>query len=496
MTNGIKIIVSSIYELFYEDQRGGSFYKSNSLLSETLDNQIFDGYYYVIYTDQKTSQRYNLESKYNKPNIKIIYKELNSDFYLNDVNPIREERFNNGDIYDRIYSVKNYMEVILNKLENLIEVSKLNLFDKPIDSIIWLDSGLFGTSCDNAWRDYMKSIIYGKSIFLDKIFEKIDQYNFIATKGNGIVMNYELKDKLRNMFGNDIKITPGCLFGGKINLIEDYLKDYRDVFLRFIKTHRQLISEQEVLSILFDHKELKYFEFDDWIDLQKAILKIIDFYNESDYLINKCYSYGFFESTNLVKKDFYKDTEILLEILKISNFELDKIDLSGYGSITKNLSTFAQYFNYPSGKEHYRLLTYISKFYNNEKLLDDGSNIGASALALSDNLSNEILSYDIVFFEETQLIKKDNVKFFVGDILDTPELLTQTRFIMLDTSHDGVFENIFYNHLVKTNYKGLLFLDDIKLNNEMILFWNSIKEEKYDITNIGHNTGSGIVIFE
>jgi hypothetical protein len=30
----------------------------------------------------------------------------------------------------------------------------------------------------------------------------------------------------------------------------------------------------------------------------------------------------------------------------------------------------------------------------------------------------------------------------------------------------------------------------------MEYFWNSITQEKYDLTKIGHSTGSGIVIFE
>ena len=296
MTNGIKIIVTSIYETHYENERGGSFYKSNALLSETLDAQIFENYYYVIYTDKNTSQKYDLESKYNKPNIKLVYKELNSDFYLDQINPIREERFKNGDIYDRIYCVKNYVEVILNKIENLIEVSKSNFFDKPIDSVIWLDSGLFGTSCDNAWRDYIKSVIYKKPIFLDKIFEKVDEHNFLACQGNHIVINYEVRERIQNLFGFEIKLTPGCLFGGKQNLIEDYLSEYKNVFLKFTQTYRQLISEQEILSIILNNKNLKYFEFDDWTDLQKAILQIIDFYVESDYQTTKCYSYPYIKT--------------------------------------------------------------------------------------------------------------------------------------------------------------------------------------------------------
>lgn len=496
MTNGIKIIVSSIYELYYEPERSGSFYKSNALLSETLDAQIFENYYYVIYTDKITSQKYDLESKYKKPNIKLVYKELNSDFYVNQINPIREERFRNGEIYDRIYSVKNYIEVILNKIENLIEVSQSNFFNLPIDSVIWLDSGLFGTSCDNSWRDYIKSVIYGKPIFLDKIFEKIDEFDFLACKGNQIVINYEVRERIKNLFGFDIDLTPGCLFGGKQYVVKNHLSDYKNIFLKFIQTHRQLISEQEVLSIVLKNKKLKYFEFDDWSDLQKAVLQIIDFYVESDYKTTKCYSYPHMEVKQIEPKEYYTDREILNKILSFSNYELDNLDLSHFDNTINRMSTFAQYFKYPSGREHYRLLSHISKLFRNELLFDIGSNNGCSAIAISDNVENKVLSYDVHFFEETQLIQRENITFYVADVLDTPEVLKKTRFIILDTDHDGKFENIFYDHLIETNYKGLLFLDDIKLNNPMISFWNSINKEKYDVSHIGHNTGSGIVIFE
>jgi hypothetical protein len=37
--------------------------------------------------------------------------------------------------------------------------------------------------------------------------------------------------------------------------------------------------------------------------------------------------------------------------------------------------------------------------------------------------------------------------------------------------------------------------DDIHLNNEMSYFWNALKNEKYDITEIGHHTGTGIAIY-
>jgi hypothetical protein len=39
-------------------------------------------------------------------------------------------------------------------------------------------------------------------------------------------------------------------------------------------------------------------------------------------------------------------------------------------------------------------------------------------------------------------------------------------------------------------------LDDINLNNPMKEFWNVITEDKYDISEYGHWSGTGLVIFE
>lgn len=48
--------------------------------------------------------------------------------------------------------------------------------------------------------------------------------------------------------------------------------------------------------------------------------------------------------------------EILNLILNLQNQELDNLDLHPYDHIISKLSTFALYFYWPSGREHYRLL--------------------------------------------------------------------------------------------------------------------------------------------
>jgi hypothetical protein len=282
-------IVTSIYELNYENLRGGGVYKGFQLLTETIRALIFDEFNYVIYTDKYTHDKHNLSEVFKHPNITIKFQELNSDFYTTKINPIRQDRFSKGEIYDRIYAVSNYMEVILNKIKHIVDESNLSNED---DSVIWLDSGLFGTSCHNAWRDYIKTIVYDK-FFLDKIFKKVDENGFIATKGKEILINYELKDRIALMCdeGSDINIIPGCLFGGKVKNNLDLLSNYENLYLEYITKNNELVSEQELLFMLTNNKNVKFFEFGDWLDLQKAFLEILDLYDEKKYKIDSILGY-------------------------------------------------------------------------------------------------------------------------------------------------------------------------------------------------------------
>jgi len=183
---------------------------------------------------------------------------------------------------------------------------------------------------------------------------------------------------------------------------------------------------------------------------------------------------------------------ILEQIKGVTNQELNLID-------TSNINNYKMYGNTEcyhvfSGREHYRLLMYVSTLFNGEVLFDVGTNECRSAIALSYNKANKIKSYDIVQINpENPII--ENVEFILGDSTKDEELI-HSPFIFLDVDHDGTYENIFYNHLKESGWKGLLMLDDIHLNDDMRLFWNNITEEKYDLTSIGHWSGTGLVVFK
>lgn len=154
-----------------------------------------------------------------------------------------------------------------------------------------------------------------------------------------------------------------------------------------------------------------------------------------------------------------------------------------------------KYFFDVNYREHYRLIAYLATLFDNTALFDIGTNLGYSALALSYNPSNTVVSYDIVECKELGCREELNkIEYCLGDARQDPRLL-KSPFIMLDTNHDGQFEKELYDHLLKNGYKGLLFLDDIHLNIPMRKFWHSISMPKEDISDLGHWSGSGLVDF-
>jgi len=283
MTNGTKI-VSSIYELNYVKERNGERYKNFPLLVATLKNIIFPEYNYVIYTDQNSYEKFNLQYEFNQPNVEFKFKELNTSESCELIDKIRHDELSGGMNYDRIYCVNNYLEVVINKLKFLIDESV------DCENIFWIDAGLIGTSCHDGWRDYMAPLINSKN-FLEKILEKIQKHGFIHLKGNSIVMNYEMVARFQELYGVELKVVPGCLFGGKSKKVRHLLDGYLDIFTSYLIKYNQLISEQEVLTaITGQNKEECYaFEFGDWLDLQKGFLNILDIYDESKYTRERCY---------------------------------------------------------------------------------------------------------------------------------------------------------------------------------------------------------------
>jgi hypothetical protein len=176
---------------------------------------------------------------------------------------------------------------------------------------------------------------------------------------------------------------------------------------------------------------------------------------------------------------------------------LEMIDLYPYITWHEN----KRYFDLPAGKEHYRLLAHLSlQFPRGHTFLDVGTYTGMSAMALAYNRTCKVVSFDLVSTLPNQIINpqnRSNIEFKVENILSNlSSHLKDCLCIFLDTNHDGTFEHQFYTALKDHNYKGILLLDDIHLNNSMEFFWKSISHKKIDLTSLGHWSGTGAVVFD
>jgi hypothetical protein len=164
------------------------------------------------------------------------------------------------------------------------------------------------------------------------------------------------------------------------------------------------------------------------------------------------------------------------------------------------------YFHHHSGREHYRLLMYLSQQFDNVDFIELGIHRGASSLSLSTNKNNQVYCFDIkpTIPEILKNLGFDDIKNIHSTIIDVlktdqyNEKILNSALIFLDTNHDGIFETNFYNFLVKNNYSGILMMDDIHHEEypELREVWNkTITHSKIDITKYGHWSGTGLVMF-
>jgi hypothetical protein len=162
------------------------------------------------------------------------------------------------------------------------------------------------------------------------------------------------------------------------------------------------------------------------------------------------------------------------------------------------------YFFDKPGKEHYRLLSYLSCLFNNSNIIDLGTHLGNSALALSYNKTNTIYTFDIVNEVRENIKNIDNIRFVTDDLFDDKnkekykELILSSPFIFLDVDpHNGKMEYNFIHYLQEINYQGFIVCDDIWYFKEMRdNFWYKINDPfRYDLTHVGHWSGTGAITF-
>lgn len=187
-----------------------------------------------------------------------------------------------------------------------------------------------------------------------------------------------------------------------------------------------------------------------------------------------------------------------MKVVEISRELVNSVDLNPYLKYI-DWHENSKFFNLEAGKEHYRLLAYLANQIDSEILIDIGTFYGFSAVALSSS-SKPVVTYDVCDWIpdnlEHSVKNKENIVCKITDCINDMDTVTKATFVVLDIDpHDGKGEKEIIHSLKMNNFRGVLFLDDINLNNDMKSFWNEIDLPKLDLTNYGHWSGSGIVLF-
>src|SRR5262249_49136134 len=142
----------------------------------------------------------------------------------------------------------------------------------------------------------------------------------------------------------------------------------------------------------------------------------------------------------------------------------------------------ATWFNLEPGKEHYRLLHYLSKQLPEGCVIADcGTLFGCSAVALAAT-ENIVITYDIENHlmsrcgQSNSILNLLNVVPRLGNCMNFIEEISSAAIVVLDIDpHDGVQEAKLFRSLVANDFRGILICDDIHLNQEMDEFWSKIE---------------------
>lgn len=153
----------------------------------------------------------------------------------------------------------------------------------------------------------------------------------------------------------------------------------------------------------------------------------------------------------------------------------------------------------PETSDPYNLYAYLSHKFDNSVILDIGTRHGNSAIAFSSNPTNKVITFDVVRWPSFDGVKKDNIDLRLGNFMEDNTInYDDVSIIMIDVDpHDGLQEPPMLDFLRSKQWKGMLLLDDIseRLWPAIYNMWITIPEEKFDVTDIGHFSGTGLVNF-
>ena len=190
-------------------------------------------------------------------------------------------------------------------------------------------------------------------------------------------------------------------------------------------------------------------------------------------------------------------------------FDFNKSNLDALGMKNEECLVDREYYHLPAGQAEYRLFSYVSTLFHNITILDIGTNQGRSAIALSHNDSNHVISYDIedkIQDKNHRLFTKPNTEFRIKNVLNdiTPEFVATghqnrpVQVVMIDICHYGKVERDIMDKLYACGFRGIILLDDIhhpdfSMRIPMEYLWENIPWRKYDVTSVGHFSGTGLI---
>lgn len=162
--------------------------------------------------------------------------------------------------------------------------------------------------------------------------------------------------------------------------------------------------------------------------------------------------------------------------------------------------------------EHYRLLAAMVKTLHATTVIEIGTFTGMGTVAILQGLrpDGQVVTFDLVpwnDFEHTWLQDEDFAKTEGGRVtqmladVSAPggiepyrALFEAADFIFIDGPKDGTTESRILANLATLTLRRdpIVFFDDIRVMN-MVGVWRRVSRPKFDITSLGHWSGSGLI---